>query len=179
MSDEVILTENKLASLFAAAALGIAGSPSDIYAAEKGHKQKSSSPIVYQTPKAKKDAYITEQILAAIAKKETAGQKNVKKLDVNGCWFYGDYQIQHSYLDDANKEMGTRYTVKDVQYNNAIAKKVVKAYTTKWSRHFENTFGKKPSLRQVIAMHQGGGPRGWKSKHSLGYADSVLKLVKL
>lgn len=178
MDDNVILVENKLASLFAAAALSVAG-------AHGGTKPHTNSGVPTRPPliekpvvKAKSHSFLTEPILAAIAKKESAGKKHIKKLDINNKWSYGDYQIQQDYLHDANEEMGTHYTVADVRFKPEIAKKVVRAYTTKWAREFEHDTGKKPTLRQVIAMHQGGGPAGWKSAHSLAYADDILKKVK-
>lgn len=164
MDDKVILTENKLASLFAAATLGALSA----HGAGSGHISHHDV----------KPHYITDKILNAIADKETSGKKGVKKLDINKKWSYGDYQIQQQYLNDANEEMGTHYTVEQVQHNTAIAKKVVRAYLTKWIREFQKTTGKKPTLKHVIAMHQGGGPGGWHSEHSLAYAEDILKRIK-
>jgi hypothetical protein len=130
----------------------------------------------YSSAKEVINELLSDKILSAIAYKETTGKKGIKKLDINKKWSYGDYQIQQSYLTDANKEMNAKYTVNQVRHNSNIAKKVVRAYLTKWVREFMEDTGKAPTLRQLIAMHQGGGPNGWKSEHSLEYADDVIRI---
>lgn len=119
---------------------------------------------------------INDKVLDAIAHVESGHKNGIKVKDTNGLYSYGMFQIQEPYLKDANRILKTKYTTEDVRTNPKIAKKVIKGYLSNYAKNYQRINGKIPSLKEVIAMHNGG-PTGWKKTQALSYADKVLKKI--
>lgn len=117
---------------------------------------------------------IDDKLLNSIAQVESTGRNGLKKLDTNGLYSYGMFQIQQPYLTDANRILNSSYTVEDVRNNPDISRKVVKAYLSNYANHFKRVHKKNPTMKQIIAMHNGG-PNGYKKAAALKYADKVMK----
>lgn len=118
--------------------------------------------------------YISTKDLYKIAKVESSLRNGLKVKDTNGLFSYGMFQIQEPYLKDANRILGTKYTISDVQHKPDIALKVVKAYVNHYASVLHRKTKKRPELKQVIALHNGG-PKGYKKSAALSYADKVIK----
>lgn len=133
----------------------------------------ATTPLIADAEVSKK---LTPKVLDAIAQVESGGKNGIKVKDTNGLISYGMYQIQEPYLKDANQYMGTNYTIRDVQHNPDIAKKVVKGYVERYSKHFIKVNKRAPSVEEMISMHNGG-PTGYKKTAAKMYANKVLKRV--
>lgn len=116
---------------------------------------------------------VTNDILDSIAQVESNKRNGLKVKDTNGLYSYGMFQIQEPYLKDANRILKTKYTLEDVRTNPEISKKVVKAYLTNYAKNYKRIKGKVPTVKQMIAMHNGG-PTGYRKEAALKYADKVL-----
>lgn len=87
---------------------------------------------------------------------------------------HGLYQIRPSYLADANRIMGTNYTLADC-HRPAIAEEIVRAYLA----HYGNAYAKrtgKPVTREVLARIHNGGPRGAEREATADYGARFLAL---
>jgi len=120
------------------------------------------------------NAVLPDHVIQAMIQRESSGRNGIVVMDTNKLRSYGVLQIQLPYLKDANRFMGTKYTLEDVRTKPEIAKKVVKGYVWGWSKYHQKRTKKPLTLKQKIALHNGGGPQGHKVKAALSYASEVL-----
>lgn len=119
----------------------------------------------------KQDSELT--YLDAMIQIESNGKNGIVVLDTNKKFSYGVLQIQQPYLDDANQFVYSHYEVKDVQWSPSISKRLVEAYIDHYARHAATHIHRELTLREKIALHNGG-PNGYTKENALAYADKVL-----
>ena len=108
---------------------------------------------------------IPDEVLSKLAYVESHGDPNAFH---KGTGSFGLYQIRMPYLADANKFMGTDYTLNDM-FNPDKAELVVRAYLGYWGARFEERHGRPPTNEELARIHNGG-PRGAERKSTLKYA---------
>lgn len=111
-------------------------------------------------------ADVDDTLLDALISVESSG--NDRKIGDHGK-SYGCLQIQQSYLDDANKFMGTSYTLKDM-FDRETAKIVVRAYL----RHYAGT----DADYETYARIHNGGPRGHRKTCTEKYWKKVKAVLE-
>jgi len=110
---------------------------------------------------------IMAALIAAIAAVESHNNSNLTGL--NGeC---GAFQITQMYLDDANRFMGTKYTLHDMM-DMEIAEKVVRSYLKHYGHIYEMNTGK-PVTADVLARIHNGGPYGYLRHCTMEYWEKV------
>lgn len=112
---------------------------------------------------------ITTDFLAALARLESGNQPTAvnRREDAHGL-----YQIRPSYLADANRIMGTNYTLADC-HRPAIAEEIVRAYLAHYGDAYAKRTGK-PVTREVLARIHNGGPRGAEIYSTVDYSMRYL-----
>lgn len=111
--------------------------------------------------------------LDAMIQIESGGKNGIMTLDTNKKFSYGVLQIQQPYLDDANQYTYSHYETKDVQWSPEISKRLVQAYIEHYARYAKSKISRELTLREQIALHNGG-PNGYTKENALAYADKVL-----
>ena len=81
---------------------------------------------------------------------------------------HGIYQIRPAYLEDANRILGTRYTLADC-HRPAVAEEVVRAYLSHYGEAWAKRTGK-PVTRADLARIHNGGPNGASKPSTICYA---------
>ena len=121
-------------------------------------------------PIAKAGAPVRSAVDAAIVQQESSGNANAYNKSSGAT---GVYQITQSFLDDANRFMGTAYSLADMR-TPSIAQKVKDS----WHKHYAAAFAKdnhrQPTDEEMAMMHHGG-PKGYlrqDKKDSLGVSNA-------
>ena len=114
---------------------------------------------------------ITADFLDALARLESGNQPTAvnRREDAHGL-----YQIRPAYLADANRIMGTNYTLADC-HRPAIAEEVVRAYLAHYGDAYAKRTGK-PVTREVLARIHNGGPRGAEREATADYGARFVAL---
>jgi hypothetical protein len=114
---------------------------------------------------------ITTDFLDALARLESGNQPTAvnRREDAHGL-----YQIRPSYLADANRIMGTNYTLADC-HRPAIAEEIVRAYLGHYGDAYAKRTGK-PVTREVLARIHNGGPRGAEREATADYGARFVAL---
>jgi hypothetical protein len=144
------------------------------------NKTKKQAPKVAPkaTPpsvKSKQNVDNIRKLIPAIAKQETGGiapNKRDRAIGDNGRAL-GRYQIHAEAVKDVNRIYKTNYTHKDM-FDPVKAEDVLVKYLTFWGKFNKKHKGIEPSLKNLAAMWNGGGPSGFKNSKALNYAKSVL-----
>ena len=92
-----------------------------------------------------------------ILQTESAGNWNVQRSDTKAT---GGYQITPVYLKDANKFMGTSYTLEDMK-DPQKAQAAKDAYDSHYGAQFVKDNGRQPTAREMAMIHFAG-PQGYK-----------------
>lgn len=87
----------------------------------------------------------------------------------------GRYQITQPYLDDANKFLGTSYSLSDC-FDYQVAEKVVRAYLLHYGKAYEDRTGE-TATAVVLARIHNGGPRGAEKPATADFGTAFLDLV--
>ena len=112
------------------------------------------------------EAHVTREFLDRIAIVESGGDPSAFNASTGA---YGLYQIRIPYLSDANKVLGTDYTLEDM-FDREKAERVVKAYLGRWGAKFQERHGRPPTDEELARIHNGG-PRGAERSSTLRYAE--------
>lgn len=112
---------------------------------------------------------IDADFLAVLAALESGNQPTAvnRREDAHGI-----YQIRPAYLEDANRILGTRYTLADC-HRPAIAEEVVRAYLSHYGEAWEKRTGKPVTRADLVRIHNGG-PRGAERYATVGYSMRFL-----
>lgn len=114
---------------------------------------------------------ITADFLDALARLESGNQPTAvnRREDAHGL-----YQIRPAYLADANRIMGTNYTLADC-HRPAVAEEVVRAYLAHYGTALERRCGRRASPYELARIHNGG-PRGAEREATADYGARFLAL---
>ena len=114
---------------------------------------------------------ITADFLDALARLESGNQPTAvnRREDAHGL-----YQIRPAYLADANRIMGTNYTLADC-HRPAVAEEVVRAYLAHYGTAWERRCGRRASPYELARIHNGG-PRGAERNATIDYGARFLAL---
>lgn len=87
---------------------------------------------------------------------------------------HGRYQIRQAYLTDANRILGTSYTLADM-HDPVLAERVVRAYLLNYGNNYEKNTGYKANPYILARIHNGG-PRGYNKAATYEYGMRVAQL---
>lgn len=87
---------------------------------------------------------------------------------------HGRYQIRQAYLTDANRILGTSYTLADM-HDPVLAERVVRAYLLNYGNAYERNTGYKANPYILARIHNGG-PRGYAKESTYEYGMRVAQL---
>jgi hypothetical protein len=116
--------------------------------------------------------------LWAIAKKETGNLEESKRdsdRTGDGGLSWGRYQLKDIYVRDVNRIYKTNYTHDDA-LNKQKAEEMVVKYTTFYSQQYEKKVGRKITMRERIALHNGG-PNGPDMRSTDAYVNDVVEYL--
>ena len=85
-------------------------------------------------------------------------------------WAYGDHQLHQEYVDDVNRKFGTHHKATDCLGNALLSSWIYREYMNMYAT--SKALGHKPTEDDMSGIHNGG-PRGWKSKMTVGYRQQV------
>ena len=114
-----------------------------------------------------------KQLIPAIAQKETGSFANPDKAIGDHGKAYGRYQVHIEAVKDVNRIYGTHYKHSDM-FNREKAEDVLVKYLTFWGKYNKKHKGIEMSYKNLAAMWNGGGPRGYKNSNALQYAKDVV-----
>ena len=115
---------------------------------------------------------IDQTFLDALAAVETNGNDAAINFAEDA---HGRYQIRAAYLADANRFLGSSYTLADM-HDQAKAERVVRAYLTRYGAAWERRTGL-TATDEVLARLHNGGPRGPDKSATRDYAARVLGCI--
>lgn len=107
---------------------------------------------------------VSERLLDAMSMVESGSNDNAKGKSGET----GRYQISQIYLDDANRFLGTSYSLEEMT-DPEKAKKVVTAYLS----HYAANVKDREVTDEILARIHNGGPRGYLKESTLAYWNKV------
>lgn len=126
--------------------------------------EEPAQPPAMRTPV---DRLIDEDFLAALAAVESGGDDSAVNIREDA---HGRFQVRAAYLADANRILGSSYTLAEM-HDRAKAERVVLAYL----RHYGTERGVS-SLYDLARIHNGG-PKGAEKRATLDYGARVWETL--